>query len=136
MTTKIMSIILLLSMGFTACKKESTPQPKTTQEKLSGKWNFVSTISNHFYSGSSHIITTTGAAGDYVDFRNDGKLYSYIIGSYDTIAYGIVNESKIWIDNTTYTFDLKVFTDTDLQMYHKEIPNATDYDETTVTLKK
>ena len=131
-----MSIILLFSMGFMACKKESTTQVKTTQEKLLGKWNFVSTISNHFYSGSSHIITTTGAAGDYVDFRNDGKLYSYIIGSYDTVAYGIVNESKIWIDNTINTFDLKVFTDTDLQMYHKEVPNATDYDETTITLKR
>ena len=59
-----MSIILLFSMGFMACKKESTTQVKTTQEKLLGKWNFVSTISNHFYSGFPHIVTTAGAAGD------------------------------------------------------------------------
>lgn len=131
-----MSIILLFSMGFMACKKESTTQVKTTQEKLLGKWNFVSTISNHFYSGFPHIVTTAGAAGDYADFRNDGKVYSYIIGSYDTAAYGIVNESKIWIVDASNTFDLKIFTDTDLQMYQKAIVNATDYDEATVNLKR
>ena len=136
MSTKILGIVLLISMGFLACKKESTPQPKTTQEKLLGKWNYISTVSNHFYSGSSHIMTVTGAAGDYADFRNDGKVYSLTNGSRDTAAYGIVNDSKIWIDNTSTTFDLKVFTETDLQLYHKEILNATDYDEATVTLKK
>ena len=135
MTAKIMSIILLLSMGFMACKKDDA-KSKTTQEKLSGKWNFVSTISNHFYGGSSHFTNTTGAPGEYVDFRNDGKIYSYIIGAYDTVAYGIITESKIWIDNSNNTFDLKVFTDADLQLYDKEIINPSDYDEATINLKR
>lgn len=136
MTTRIMSIILLFSLGFMACKKESETQPKTTQEKLSGKWNFVSSVTNHFYSGASHITTINGVAGEYADFRNDGKVYSFIGGSYDTAAYGITNDSRVWIDNTGYIFDLKVFTDTDLQMYNKGIVNAADYDETTIIFKR
>lgn len=131
-----MSIILLLSMGFMACKKDSTTQPKTTQEKLLGKWNYVSTVSNQFYSGSSHIITNTGAAGDYADFRNDGKVYFYTNGSRDTTVYGIVNESKVWVDNTSNVFDLKVITETDLEFYNKEILNVSDYNETTTRFKK
>ena len=136
MTTKILSIVLLLSMGFIACKKESTTQPKTTQEKLLGKWNYVSTVSNIVFGGSSQTMTNTGAAGDYVDFRNDGKVYSYITGSRDTAAYSIINDSKMWIDNASDTFDIRVLTENNLQLYHKEIYSATDYIESTVKMKR
>ena len=81
-------------------------------------------------------MTYTGAAGDYVDFRNDGKVYSYINGLRDTTSYGLMNDSKVWFDITTNSFDIKVFTDADLQLYNKEIINATDYDEATVNLKR
>ena len=136
MTTKIMSLLLLISMGFIACKKETTTQPKTTYEKILGKWKLVTTVTNDYYSGSPHRDTIVWPAGDYIDFRIDGKAYGYNSGSYDTSAYGIINNSKLWIDDVSYVFDIEILTDTDLQVYRKEIISPTEYSEGTARVKR
>lgn len=139
MKTKIILVTLLLVAGFLSCKKSSNDQqPKTTQEKLQGIWKPVSTVINDYYNNASHADTTYWNAADYIDFRSDGKVYQYesASNSYDTSAYGIIDDSKIWIINSTYVFEIKTFTDTDLQLYRKEIHNTTDYTESTARVKR
>jgi len=135
MKTKLLCIILLISMGFIACKKESVT-PKTTQDKIAGKWKVHSSVVDIFYSGTSHIVTYTGTAADYVDFRNDGKVYSFVDGNYDTAAYGIISNTKMWILNSSDSFDIQTLTDTDLKIYRKEIYAPGEYQESTTNLKR
>ena len=98
-----------------SCKKESTTAtPKSTQDKLLGKWNMISEVQNDYYSGSSHITTNNFQAGDYLDFKSDGKVTNYQSGSTFTYDYGVINESKIWLLSTGYIYDLKLLTETDL----------------------
>lgn len=128
----MLPIILLISMGFIACKKESSnPTPKTTLEKIAGKWKLQSSVVDNFYSGTSHITTYAGTAADYADFRNDGKVYSFVNSNYDTSAYGIISNTKMWVVNSSDTFDIQTLTDIDLKIYRKEIYAPGDYHEST-----
>jgi hypothetical protein len=131
MKTIFISIVLLFSLSFISCKKETTTLPKTSLEKILGKWKLVTTVTNDFYNGSSHLDTIVWQAGDYIDFRIDGKAYGYNSGSYDTTFYGIINNSKLWIDDVSYVFDIKILTESDLQVYRKEIISQTEYSEGT-----
>lgn len=135
MKTKIICSILIISMGFIACKKESAAT-KTNQEKLLGKWNLVSTVVNDYYNGASHVNSTLWPAGDYIDFRSNGKAYGHNSGSHDTATYGFVNDNKLWIDDPGYVYDIKILTESDLQLYRKDIFSATEYSEATATARK
>jgi hypothetical protein len=135
---KITLAALLLTaaiLPWISCKKESA-KPKTTQDKIGGKWKLQSSVVDNFYLGASHITTYTGIAADYVDFRNDGKVYSFVDGRYDTSAYGIISDLKMWIDNSSSIFDIQILTDTQLKLYVKEIIAPGDYHESTTNLKK
>lgn len=136
MKTKIISAILIMCIGFIACKKDSTTQPVTNQQKILGKWNLISTVANDHYSGTDHITTTTWVAGDYIDFRTNGKAYQYSGGSYDTASYGFINDTKLWFQSTNYAYDIKTLTDTDLELYIKLVINSTDYSEATAKAKR
>lgn len=136
MKTKLICVVILFSMGIIACKKESTTQTKTTQEKILGKWNLQSTAMNDYYNGTSHPDTIYFLPGEYIEFRADGKAYGYNSGSFDTSVYGITNDSKIWIDDPGYIFDILTLTDADLKIYRKEIYSATEYSEATVKAKR
>ena len=123
-------------MHCVSCKKESTMlTPKSTQEKLLGKWNMISEVDNDYYGGSSHITTYNFLPGDYIEFRSDGRATTYNSGSTFTYDYGVINESKIWMGLPNYIYDLKVFTETDLQLYRKNVTGA-DYYESTTNLKR
>ena len=132
LTAVILITVILLGIS---CKKDSPSQTKTTQEKLLGKWNLISGVDNDYYSGSSHITTTTFLPGDYMEFKSDGTASNHQSGSVFTYDYGIVNDSKIWIGLPDQFYDLKILTETDLQFYQKNISGA-DYYESTTTLKK
>lgn len=130
-------LITVAAISFTACKKEdATPQPKTPMEKIAGKWKLESTISNGMLGGFPYNMTYTGTAADYADFRNDGKVYSFMNGTYDTSSYGVFSNTKMWIEQATDTFDIQVLTDIQFKVYRKEIYGGGDYYEATTTLKK
>ena len=132
----ISGILLLLSVGFTACKKESSTKVQTTQEKMLGKWNLVSELTNDFYGSSSHLHTYLFSPGDYVEFKNDGKYIEFKSGSSSTYDYGMVNDSQLWLLYPGNVYDLKSFTTTALQLYHKEIFSPTEYHESTLSLTR
>lgn len=137
MKTKLLSIVLLISMAFIACKKEGpTTTSKSTLEKISGKWKLLSSVQNSFYSGTSHITTYNGTAADYADFRNDYKVYSFVNNAYDTSAFGLISETKMYIDTYSESFEIQKLTDGELKLYRKEIFSSGDYDESTINFAR
>ena len=132
-TTAIFLFACIILLG-TSCKKND-PAPPTTQSKIQAKWKIQSIVENDFYSGSAHVITITGAA-DYADFRGDGKLYSYSQGYYDTSAYSIISDTKMWIDVSTDVYDIQTLNDTQLKLYTKENTVPGEYTETTINCSK
>ena len=136
MTTKIMGIILLICTGIIACKKENTTPPKTTQDKLLGKWNWVTDIENDFYNGTSHVTTYPLSAGSYWEFGNDGKVIQYDTGGTLIYDFAIVSDTQVWFVYPGNVYVLKTLTANDLQLYKKVVTSATEYYETTTTFKK
>lgn len=135
-TTLAALLVTAAIMHCVSCKKGSTtPTPKTTQEKLLGKWNLISVIDNDYYGGSPHITTYNYPPGAYIEFRNDGRATTYDSGSTTNYDYGVITDSRIWMPLPSYIYELKIFTDTDLQLYRKEVTGA-DYHEYTLNLKR
>jgi hypothetical protein len=122
-------------LPWVSCKK-ADKTPRSTQDKIAGKWKLESSVVDNYYSGSSHIVTYTGTAADYADFRNDGKVYSFVDGNYDTSAYGMISDTKMWIDTSSFVFDIQVLTDTAFKIYMKEVYGPGDYHETTTKMKR
>jgi hypothetical protein len=121
---------------FSACKKKDVVVAKTTAEKVLGKWNLSSYVDNSYYSSQNHLTTYTGLAGDYTDFRADGKAYSLFQNSRDTVAYNVASDTKITVDGESY--DIKTLTDNQFILYTKSLSpsNPANYYETTVNLAK
>jgi hypothetical protein len=131
---KVLVLLLLSITIFSACKKKDVE--KTTTEKITGSWKFVSAAYNYFNGTTSSPSSNNGIAGDYYDFRADGKVYLQEGGVKDTVAYSILSDNKIKFDGDD--FDVKVLTDNQFVLYNKYVyPNApTKYDETTYNLSK
>ena len=113
----------------TACKKEFLTSTKTTREKIEGRWSFQTLVHADYHSGSSNTSTYAGALYDYVEFGHDGIIYSSMYG-WDTQPYGLITGSTLWVEAFYNLFELKVLTNSELQLYRK-IPGlyATDYSE-------
>ncbi len=132
-TLTVLLLVITVMLGI-SCKKENIT-PKTTQEKILGKWKIQSVSENYFFSGMPHVNTFSGV-GEYADFRNDGKVYSFSRNNYDTAAYGIISDTKMWIDLSTDIFTIQTLTDAELKLYLKEDIAAGEYTETTLQLNK
>jgi hypothetical protein len=132
---KIKHFLLACSIGlFTlaACHKEE----KTTAEKVQGKWQLAKITDNEHSDDKDVRDTTVGTAADYLDFRADGKLYTYLYGDYDTSNYVIQSDLKIRIGGASA--DIQTLTDKTFRFYSKQ-PNANGpsaYYEVTFNLKK
>lgn len=134
-TTFAALVLAILVMPLVSCKKESATQPKTTQEKLLGKWNWISEVTNDYYGGMPHITTYNFPTGDYMEFKSDGKVTQYNSGSAMTYDYGIIGDTKIWLVVANNIYELKALTASDLQLYKKDVSGA-DYYESTLHLKR
>ncbi len=131
------TIVALAIIYLPACKKSSDAQPQqTTLQKIQAKWQLQSLVENDHFSGTDHIITITGNANDYIDFRTDGKVYSSISGNMDVATYSLTgSDTKILIDGTD-TFDIKTLTSNSFILYIKQLSGGSDFDETTINMKK
>ncbi len=141
-TLKTILAVLLVTaviLPSVSCKKDNitTPTPKSTLEKLLGKWNEISEVTNDYNSGSSHITTYNFPTGDYMEFKSDGNINEYrtASGTMFTYSYGIIDESNIWLGFTNNIYNLKSLTGSDLQLYKKDVTGA-DYYESTLNLKR
>jgi hypothetical protein len=96
MKIKGLLIVLLVFYLLPGCKKENTkPAPPT----LVANWNIVSDYTaNHL----AQTNTYTGVAGDYFDFRTDGKCYVKEGSRYDTLSYAITSDTTLHIQSFGY----------------------------------
>jgi hypothetical protein len=135
---KILLTTLLLTANILpciSCKKESTTQPETSHEKLLGKWNWISEVTNNYYNGTPHITTYNFPAGDYMEFKTGGKVTEYQSGSTMVYDYGFIGESDIWLLDNAHIYHLNLLTGSDLQLVKKDITGA-DYYESTLNFKR
>lgn len=77
-----------------SCKKDKA----TTLQKIQAKWSVESIIDHEHDPSFDTTITTQGVPADYIDFRNDGKVYSFLDGSRDTSAYALSGDTTISIN--------------------------------------
>jgi hypothetical protein len=130
---------ILTGISFSSCKKDDAG--RTTLQKLQGKWTFQKQYYHDNYSGVDYRDTTYGLAGDYFDFRTDGKVYIKNATYFDTANYSLLGDTKIV---ATYvgpspesdTLDIITLTDTECQLYSKIFDPAPDYYESTLFLTK
>ena len=132
MIKKTMIFLLAGASVFTACKKTETTT-QTTAQKVLGKWTFVSAVGSQTYQGTTTPSSHTGVAGDYVDFRTDGKVYIYNGGDRDTSNYKIISDNLIKVDSDTA--QIKTLTTSSFVVYSKTVAPQYSYESTT-TLKK
>lgn len=128
------AVATLIVLCITACKKTDTQQPQTTLQKIQAKWQLQTYYSNDHFSGTDHIQNITGTANDYLDFRTDGKVYSSLLGSRDTVTYSLVSDAQLLIDGST-RYDIKTLTSNSFVMYEKDI-SGSGFLEETITMTK
>jgi hypothetical protein len=103
----LFSVLAFAAILFTACSEDET---KSVSEMLMGKWT---PEYMKFYDAGVVVDTIMFTSGEYMDFRSDNKVYSYIDGDYDTSTYMLVNDTKIVTDGTD-TMTIKSISETSL----------------------
>ena len=129
---KLIFGLLLSSILFAACNKND--DINDIDNKLQHRWAVTDAL---LYAGApinDTIIYFTGTAADYFDFRNNGKVYTYLNGEADTSDYRIITGNKLVIDNQD-TATIRILTNSNLQLYSRDINNGL-VQETTVNMKR
>ncbi len=133
---KLLSFSLLLAIvlfTFPSCKKEDASP--TSAQKIQGSWIFDKVYDHDVQTGfPEYRDTTFGMAGDYFDFRSDNRIYSYMDGERDTVAYILIDDSRMIIDGDTAS--IQVLNDTQFQLNGKTTQSPTDYYEYTLFMKR
>jgi hypothetical protein len=102
--TTLLLLVLVSIITVTGCKKDKFSD-KSTQEKILGKWNYISQITETAEPPNpTKVITRPGKAGDYIDFRSDRTMYYVINGGVEKQDhYSLTNDTEIIIDGGPYT---------------------------------
>jgi hypothetical protein len=120
-----------------SCKKDDK---KSNADLIQGKWNATVFTDNDFYSNAPHRDTMNHTTGELtLEFQSNGKLITteYNIWK-DTSTYK-VDGSKLYVTDKNSekdTFNINAVSGTDLQLYSKEVYNASEYYEATFNFKK
>ena len=133
---KILSLIAIVTIIFTACKKDDPATP-TTLQKLQGKWNFQKGYYHEYYNGSHSYDTSFAVAGDYADFRTDGKVYFKFENDFDTLGYSVLGDNKLIATSlgafpTSDTLNILTLTATEFQINQvdqSELPDLYEFTE-------
>ena len=120
----LIAICAILTVFITSCSKDSNNKPAS--ERILGVWKLDKVIYHDYIGGVNTGDTTIGTPDDKIDFRSDGKVYTYTQGIYDTSAYSVASETKITIDSET--FDIETLTDNALTLHDRE-DSGDDYSE-------
>ena len=137
---KTMFILLAGAALYASCSKDKNSPTPGGQAGLAGKWTQLSTHATGTIGGEPFDTTILADAGDYLDFRNDGHVYSRSQGQLDTSAYKVENNSKIVFTDPeeptqTDTIQIKSLSNSSLVLFQKHIEGA-DLTEATLTLKR
>jgi hypothetical protein len=130
--TACMSFFCVLFFG--ACKKNNNDGVTV---RLMNKWTLVQVIDSVYASGGSPVVTNYPAqTGEYMDFRTDGKLYSFIKNKYDTANY-YYSESKYTLDVNAFHYNILILTDETMILHEPHYTTSTaGYTAYKITLKR
>ncbi|RBQ09949.1 hypothetical protein [Pedobacter miscanthi] len=97
-TLQIVCLLGIITLGYTACKKDKMPE-KTNQEKIIGKWNYISQANETTIPPNPTKTTTKpGKPGDYWSFAADGKIYYVMNASAEkSLGYNFNSDTEISI---------------------------------------
>jgi hypothetical protein len=131
----IAAMIVMCLLVF--CKKEDKDSGVVNQttQKLLGRWTFLNSTSNDYYSDADHVKVTPGQQGDYIEFRSGGTAIVRLLGASDTSKFSVTKDNKVIFDQVD-VFDLKTLSESDLILYRKVVYTAANYSEETYTLKR
>ena len=87
-------VITVSAFIIAACSKDDQ---KSVSELLMGKWS--PEYMKLFQVGGAIDTTTYYTPADYIDFRSDNKVYTYMDGTYDTSTFKLLNDTKIIMDS-------------------------------------
>jgi hypothetical protein len=127
---RILFLIAIATMAIAGCKKD---KPKAAS--LVNKWSVTNTHIVEIVSGLVFYEERyTGVAADYLDFRNDNKLYSSIDGSSEVVPYQLIGDDKVVIDGDTFVIQSLTFNS--VKLYMRDPATRNTYVEATVNLKR
>ena len=119
--------MLFATVTITSCSKSASSTSTPATLTLVGKWKLVGYISK----AGTTTDTYVGKAADYVDFKSNGTVETFIDGETNNTPYTI-SGSNLILDGETYTIGLAATT---ASLYYSALENGTRY-ETTINLKK
>ena len=132
--TAIACVALLTVLIAGACKKDNE---KGFTERLMNKWSLVQIQDTVYTSGASPVSTQyPGKTGDYMDFRKDGKLYSFINNIYDTANY-TYSEANFKVNVKGFKYNVLILTDETMILHEPNFATSTaSHTAYKITLKK
>jgi hypothetical protein len=111
MRTLFFSMVCLVTLALTSCKKESTApeQRKEAEERIMGKW-MVSRIVNEVYdplpSTLASTVEYTGTAVDYHEFMMTSRVkISSVAGGLSEVDFSVINPYQVFIGNDSWRID-------------------------------
>ncbi|HWD90283.1 MAG TPA: hypothetical protein VG367_19275 [Mucilaginibacter sp.] len=123
-------LLAMLSCVVISCTKNNSEAVYSLS--LSGKWNVVT---DTVATGAAIIDYSyyKGVAGDYFDFRGDGKCYVKEGVSYDTLFYNITSDTSLNIESfgfsnkALYTKPTDPYTSVMITSTGPYVPGGYDY---------
>jgi hypothetical protein len=132
---KLLFVAAVFVALFASCKKTDTTVERTVPEKLFGKWNLVTIVSNDYYAGAPHLYTRQGQANDYIEFKAGNKITLSFMGFVETQSYILQENTKIIVNGQTS--EIKTLTDNALVLYDKTLgTNSGEFSEETQTFSR
>ncbi len=95
---------IFIVLFLTSCVKNSNII-ENTSNILFGKWNLVYDSTFVGVGAGNHSANYIGKAGDYFDFRTDGKVYTSENSILDTLNYHFTSGSTIIIQSFGLIFN-------------------------------
>jgi len=117
---KKVTFLLMAAVTFlTACDKDDD---RATAERIMGKWDVANYTQTVFSGGGTTTTTVSPGPGSYIDFRNDGKYYTYLFGNYDTASYSVLSDSYLLMDGDSAA--IRGISDHNLSLGQREYSGA------------
>ncbi|ANE49273.1 hypothetical protein [Flavisolibacter tropicus] len=108
--------------------------PTGEAAKILGKWMVNSITVKHKISTFVQTNNYVGRPVDYIDFRTDGKVYTFTLNNSDTSKYFVRSEKEITIDTDPAT--VKLLTANKLVLYSYDEVGSLGFTEVTYDLRK
>lgn len=133
---------LLVIVILSSCGKDktttTTTTTQTTAQIIQNKWNLISIKDIQYVGSSTSIVDTVydyGMVGDYVQFNSNNTAYYKIAGSFDTVNYNLLSDTKMTFDGDTFTINTLTTSDMVMTYYGRETNPVNNWDNVLV-LKK